>query len=167
MQLVVDKPASEGRIFMSVQSIESSHPALSCTDGIAARMRNFLLLAARVLIVAVLFLFAWSGSPNAGYLSSLGVPNPAFLSLVAIAVEFIVAFTLILGIATRYGALLGLLYIIVATALAHRYWEYPQAQQLLQYTNFTKNLAIFGGLLLVFVNGAGRFSIDHMLSRKR
>ena len=55
---------------------------------------------------------------------------------------------------------------IVATAIAHRYWEYPQAQQLIQYTNFTKNVAIAGGLLLVFVNGAGRFGIDPILSGK-
>lgn len=151
---------------ISPQSTGSSHPALSYTDGIAESMRDFLLLVARVLVVAVLFLFALKGSPNAGYLGSLGFPNPAFWSPVAIAVEFIVAITLALGVATRYGALLGLLYIIIGTAMAHRYWEYPQAQQLIQYTNFTKNIAIFGGLLLVFVNGAGRFSIDRMLSRK-
>ena len=151
---------------MSPQLIESSHPALSYTDGIAARTRDFLALVARVLIVAVLFLFAWSGSPNAGYLASLGLPNPAFWSSVAIVAEFVVAIALVFGIATRYAALLGLSNILVATALAHRYWEYPQAQQLAQYTNFTKNLAIFGGLLLLFVNGAGRWSIDHILSRR-
>ena len=37
---------------------------------------------------------------------------------------------------------------IVATATAHRYWQYPAAQQGVQYIFFTKNLAIFGGLLL-------------------
>ncbi len=152
---------------MSVQSTGSSHPVLSYTDGIAAGMSDALLLVGRVLLVLVLFLFAWDKSPTPGYLSSLGLPNPAFWSVVAITVEFIVALTLILGVATRYGALLGLLYIIIATALAHRYWQYPQAQQLAQYTNFTKNIAIFGGLLVAFVNGAGRFSIDRMLSGKR
>jgi putative oxidoreductase len=115
----------------------------------------------------VLFLFAWSGSPTSAYLGSLGVSNPAFWSTIAIAVEFVVAVALTLGVGTRYGALLGLLYLIVATALAHRYWEYPQAQHLIQYTNFTKNLAIFGGMLFVFVHGAGRFSIDHMLSKAK
>jgi hypothetical protein len=55
---------------------------------------------------------------------------------------------------------------VQSSVLAHRYWEYPQAQQLAQYTNFTKNLAIFGGLLLLFVSSPGRFSIDHILSRK-
>jgi len=152
---------------MPLQPTGSAHPLLSYTDGIAHRIGDLLLLVGRVLIVAVMLLFAWSGSPTSAYLGSLGVPNPALWSMIAIAVEFIVALTLILGVATRYGALLGLLYLIVATALAHRYWEYPQAQQLIQYTNFTKNLAIFGGMLLVFVHGAGRFSIDHMLSKDK
>jgi putative oxidoreductase len=62
--------------------------------------------------------------------------------------------------------LLGILYVVVATALAHRYWEYPPAQLGNQYAHFLKNIAIIGGLLSVFVNGAGRFSIDRMLSGK-
>jgi len=150
-----------------MQSTGSSHRALSYADDIANGSSNILLLAARVLLVLVLFLFGWSGSPTAGYVSSLGVPNAAFWSPVAISVEFIVSLSLMLGLATRYGALLGMLYVIVATVLAHRYWEYPPAQQLVQYTNFTKNLAILGGLILVFVVGAGAFSIDRMLSKRQ
>jgi putative oxidoreductase len=146
---------------------KSSHPAFSYTDGIAAEMSDTLLLVGRMFIASVFLLTAWPGSPNVGYLTSLGFPSPAFWSMVAIAVEYIITFTLILGVATRYGALLGLLYVIIATACAHRYWEYPQAQQLVQYIFFTKNLAIFGGLLYVFVNGAGRHSIDRILSGKR
>jgi hypothetical protein len=52
------------------------------------------------------------------------------------------------------------------SALAHRYWEYPAAQVTAQYNNFLKNLAIFGGALVLFVTGAGRFSVDRMLSKK-
>ncbi len=150
---------------MSVQST-GSHRIFSYADGIATGLTDFLLLAARWCIVAVLLLTAWSGSPTSGYLGSLGVPNPGFWSTIAIVVEYVVAFSLVFGIATRYGALLGIAYVIVATALAHRYWEYPQAQQVAQYTNFLKNIAILGGLLLVFVNGGGRFSVDRTLSGK-
>jgi putative oxidoreductase len=150
---------------MSVDSM-GSHRVLSYTDGLATSLSDFLLLVGRWCIVTVLLLTAWSGSPTPGYLGSLGVPNPGLMSTVAIAVEYIVAFSLVFGIATRYGALLGIAYVIVATVLAHRYWEYPQAQQVAQYTNFLKNIAIFGGLLLVFVSGGGRFSVDRMLSGK-
>jgi putative oxidoreductase len=130
-------------------------------------MNNVIVLVARIVIAQLLFLTALSASPTTGYLTSLGIPSPALWSTIAIAVEWITAFSLIFGVATRYGALLGTVYVIVATALAHRYWEYPQAQQVAQYTNFLKNLAIIGGLLLLFVYGAGRFSIDRMLSRDR
>jgi len=149
-----------------MRSTESSHRAFSYADGIASGMNNLLLLAARVLIALLFLMTAWFLSPNAGYLGALGFPNPAFWSGVAVTIEFIIVLTLILGLATRYGALLGILYVIIATAFAHRYWEYPAPQQLAQYTNFTKNLAILGGLLLVFVAGAGRFSIDRMMSSK-
>jgi len=149
---------------MALQSNRSSHPLLSCTDAIATQMSDALLLVGRVLIAALFFLTAWFGSPNVGYLTSLGYPNPGLMSPLAITVEFVIIISLVLGVATRYGALLGLLFVIVATVTAHRYWGYPQAQQVVQYIFLTKNLGIAGGLLLLFVTGPGRFSIDRMLS---
>jgi len=151
---------------MSLQSNRSSLPVLSCADGIAAGMTDTLILLGRVLIAAVFFLTAWFGSPNVGYLTSLGYPYPDLLSPVAITVEFVGVVSIVLGIATRYGALLGLLFVIIATVTAHRYWTYPQPQQLVQYIFLTKNLAIAGGLVLLFVTGAGRYSIDRILSGK-
>jgi len=62
--------------------------------------------------------------------------------------------------------LVCLLFLIVSTALAHRYREYPAAQVVAQYNNLLKNLAIFGGALILFVTGPGRFSVDRMLSKK-
>ena len=150
---------------MALQKTRSSHPLLSCTDGIAAAS-DPLLLVGRVLIAAVFVLTAGTGSPNVGYLTSLGLPMPAFWSALAIAVEWIISVSLILGLATRYGALLGLLYVIVASVIAHRYWQYPQAQQTVQYIFLTKNLAIAGGLVLMFVTGAGRLSVDRMLAER-
>jgi putative oxidoreductase len=152
---------------MSALPTRSSVPMFSYMDGLAAGMNGVIVLVARILIAQLFFLTALSASPTTGYLTSLGVPSPALWSSLAIAVEWITAFSLIFGVGIRYGALLGTLYVVIATALAHRYWEYPQAQQVGQYTNFLKNLAIIGGLLLLFVQGAGRFSIDRMLSQNR
>src|SRR5262249_945281 len=81
--------------------------------------------------------------------------------------ELVLGAALMLGVATRYAALAGIVYVIIATALAHRYWEYPQAQQVNQYAHFLKNLAVLGGMLLLFVTGAGRFSLDAWLRRTR
>ena len=129
-------------------------------------MSDALLLLGRLLIAALFFLTAWFGSPNVGYLTSLGYPNPELMSVLAITVEFIIIVSLVLGVATRYGALLGLPFVIVASATAHRYWNFPQPQQLVQYIFLTKNLAIAGGLILLFATGPGRYSIDRMLSDK-
>jgi putative oxidoreductase len=75
--------------------------------------------------------------------------------------------SLVFGIATRYGALLGLIFVVIAFATAHRYWEFAEpAAQNLQYALLSKDLAITGGLLLLFVTGPGRFSVDNTLSSK-
>ncbi|HXX05121.1 MAG TPA: DoxX family protein [Xanthobacteraceae bacterium] len=141
----------------------SSHAILSYADGIAAGTSDTLLLIGRVLLAAVFLLTVWGGGPSAGYLKSLNYPAPEFMSVLAHVVEWIIAVTLILGIATRYGALLGFVFVVIALATAHRYWEYPEAARNLQFAMLTKDIAIAGGLLLLFVTGAGRFSVDEKL----
>ena len=143
----------------------SSHPMLSCADGIATGMANTLLLFGRILLALVFLMTVWFGSPNVGYLTSINFYNPELMSLLARIVEWIIVIMLVFGVGTRYGALLGLAFVVVATVTAHRYWGYPQAAQLVQYTFLTKNIAIAGGLLALFVTGGGRFSIDSMLAK--
>jgi len=159
---------------MSVQTTESSHPSLSHADSFAASTADAFLLVGRVL-VGWLFLASsagiggklWNIAGFAGYLKNLGVPAPEFVCWIGALVEFVIGAALILGVGTRYAALRCALFLAVATALAHRYWEYPAAQVVGQYNNFLKNLAVFGGALLVFAAGPGRFSVDRMLSNKR
>jgi len=141
----------------------SSHPLLSHADSIATGMTDLLLLIGRVLVAGVFLLTVWGGSPTVPYLTSINFMNPDIMSPLAVAVEWIIVASLVLGLGTRYGALLGLAFVIVATVAAHRWWGYPQAGQLVQYIFFTKNLAIAGGLLVLFVTGAGRFSVDEKL----
>ena len=86
------------------------------------------------------------------------------MSVLAHVIEWIIVLSLILGIGTRYGALLGFVFVVIAFATAHRYWEFPEAAQNLQRVFLSKDLAIAGGLLVLFVTGAGRFSIDSKLS---
>jgi putative oxidoreductase len=143
----------------------SSHPLLSCTDGIATGMTDTLLLIGRVLIAAMFLLTVWFGSPNVGYLTFVNFIMPDVMSPLARIVEWIIVISLVLGLGTRYGALLGLLFVVIATIVAHRWWGYPQAAQLIQYTFLTKNLAAAGGLILLFVTGGGRISVDRFLAK--
>ena len=158
---------------MSNQTSDSSHRLLSHTDDIAATTADAFLLIGRILI-GWLFLVSsagiggklWNNAGFLGYLKNLGAPAPEVSSWIGALVEFVIGAALILGIGTRYAALLCALFLIFATALAHRYWEYPAAQVVAQYNNFLKNLAIFGGALLIFAAGPGRFSVDRALSKK-
>src|SRR5690349_4654447 len=141
----------------------SSHPVLSYTDGVATGMGDVWLLIGRVLIALVFLMTVWTGGPATAYLKSLNYPAPEFMSVLAHVVEWIVVASLVLGIGTRYGALLGFAFVVVAFVTAHRYWEFPEAAKNLQYVFLSKDLAIAGGLLTLFVAGGGRFSVDEKL----
>ena len=156
---------------MTMPSSGSSHPTLSHTDRLAANWTDFLLLAGRILIGWLFFKNGWDKIFNmAGfttYLTNLGVPNPGFWAWPSLVSELLIGIGLILGIATRYAALYGFVYLIIATVLGHRYWTYPAAQQVNQFIHFTKNLALLGGALFLFVTGGGRYSLDAWLAKRR
>jgi putative oxidoreductase len=126
-------------------------------------MIDTLLLVGRLLIAALFLMTVWTGGPSAAYLQSLKYPAPEFMSVLAHVVEWIVVVSLTLGIGTRYGAFLGFVFVVIALVTAHRYWEFPEAAQNVQYVFLTKDIAIAGGLLVLFATGGGRFSVDEML----
>jgi putative oxidoreductase len=145
----------------------SSHPLLSHADGLATGMSDILLLVGRVLLGVLFVMTVWTGGPAAAYLKSLNYPSPEIMSQLAHIVEWIVAISLILGVGTRYGALLGFVFVVIALLTAHLYWRFPEAAQGLQYVFLSKDLCIAGGLLVLFVTGAGSISVDNMLANKR
>jgi len=49
---------------------------------------------------------------------------------------------------------------VIATFMAHRFWQMDAAQYANQLNHFLKNAAIVGGLLYVVVFGAGAVSLD-------
>jgi putative oxidoreductase len=144
----------------------SSHPLLSYTDGIAAGTRDVLLLIGRVLMAAVFLMTVTTGGPSAAYLKSINFVAPEFMSTFAHIVEWIIVVSLILGVGARYGALLAFAFVVIALVTAHLYWQFPAAAQTLQYVFLSKDLAIAGGALALFVTGAGRLSVDNVLARK-
>ncbi len=156
---------------MANQPAYNPSPAMFAgTDAIAGRSFDAIVLISRILIGWLMFTNGWAKLMNmpafVTYLINLKVPAPGFWAWPAMAAEVGLGAALILGLATRYASLATFVYLIITIALAHRYWEYPAAQQLGQYTNFLKNLAIMGGTLLLFVTGAGRFSVDAWLRRR-
>jgi putative oxidoreductase len=151
-------------------SAHASHPSLSHTDELAATWSDFLLLVGRLFLGWLFFASGYGKLGNiagtAGYFTSLGMSPPEFLAWFAGFAEVILGVALILGIATRYAALASFAWVLVSTAIAHRYWTYPASEQFGEYNNFLKNMAIMGGALYAFVTGAGRHSLDAMLEKR-
>src|SRR5216683_6626786 len=74
---------------------------------------------------------------------------------------------IVTGLRTREASMLMVLFVIVATGISHRYWEFADAARRLQESQFFKNLSIIGGFLLLFATGSGRFGLDALLARRK
>lgn len=71
---------------------------------------------------------------------------------------------LLIGYRTTFGSILLLLYWIPVTLIVHDFWNHEPPELRLQSILFMKNLAVTGGLLIVLVNGSGRYSIKRLLA---
>jgi putative oxidoreductase len=94
------------------------------------------------------------------YFASLGFPAPEAMVVLAVVIELVAGTLIILGWKTRWAAWLLVLYVVIATAMAHRFWQFPEAQQFNQLNHFLKNLAVIGGLLYIITFGPGRISVE-------
>lgn len=94
-------------------------------------------------------------------LESSGVQmGPQVLLGIAIFLEIVGSLLIILGLFTRIGALMLLIFLIPVTLTMHAFWNFQGMEQATQVANFAKNVAIFGGLLILFEYGPGCWSID-------
>jgi len=97
---------------------------------------------------------------TAGYIASKGLPMSEVLAALAIFVELVGGLALLVGFKARWAALMIAVFTAVITPIFHNFWAVPEAQVAMQKVNFWKNLAIIGGMLMVFAFGPGRFSVD-------
>jgi putative oxidoreductase len=153
---------------MAVQSNDTSSASwLSCTDRVAAQWQDFLILVGRVMFGWIFISSGWRKLMDIpAFVSSMPRRDlPAFLGYVAPPVEFVGGILLVIGFATRYTAVVMLVFLIIATFSSHRYWNYPEAQQANQSSHFWKNISMMGGNVLLFVTGAGRYALDRVMGR--
>jgi putative oxidoreductase len=95
-----------------------------------------------------------------GYFTKLGFPAPTAMVVLTIIFELGASILLIIGWKTRYVAWLLALFVLIATAMAHRFWEFDAAQYANQLNHFLKNVAIIGGLIFVAAFGPGSASVE-------
>ena len=81
------------------------------------------------------------------------------LIIPAIIVEILFPILLIIGYQTRFSALVLSLFTLTLAVIFHT--DFSNQMQLI---SFLKNIAITGGFLIIFVNGAGKYSVDHKLN---
>jgi len=105
-------------------------------------------------------------SAFAASLAQRGVPASTTWAVIGATVEFVGGIMIVAGLRTREASLLMILFVIVATGISHRFWEYAEAARRTQESQFFKNLSIIGGFLLLLVTGGGRYSVDGWLRNR-
>src|SRR5919201_1560747 len=74
---------------------------------------------------------------------------------------------LLVGVQVRLASVALLIFTILATLIAHRFWEYQGAALRLQQINFFKNMAIAGGFVFLIAHGGGRWCIEQLWRHER
>jgi putative oxidoreductase len=121
-------------------------------------------LVGRILL-AILFLKSGWGKvgafeQTAGYMASKGIPLPHIALVVTIALELLGGAMLVIGYKARWAALAFAIWLVPVTLMFHQFWGIPADQVMNQTNHFMKNVAILGGMLMVFGLGPGRYSLD-------
>lgn len=70
----------------------------------------------------------------------------------------------LLGYRSKFGSVLLLIYYIPFTLIVYSFWNDTGEYYRINSIQFMKNLAIIGGLLMIFVNGAGRYSVKRLFA---
>jgi putative oxidoreductase len=114
------------------------------------------------IFISLIFLVAGAGKilnyeGTIGYMESFGVPG--YLFIPAIIIEILFPLLIIVGYKTKFFAIILALFAILLAVIFHT--DFSNQMQLM---SFLKNFAIAGGFLIIFVRGAGKYSIDQRLN---
>ena len=135
----------------------------------ADRVRHEVILAARILLVVLYLVFGWEKLTNYSAtvddMAQTGAPMPPISALVSIAVELFVSIAIVLGVRTRQLALVLTLYTLATALIGHHFWTMTGTEHSANEINFYKNISIMGGFLLLYVTGAGKYSVDARFAR--
>ncbi len=89
------------------------------------------------------------------YMTEHHVPATAILLVIALLIEILCGLSILLGFKARWGSIILAVYMVIVTLIFHTKFSDP-----MMFAMFQKNLAIIGGLLLIFHFGPGPVSFD-------
>jgi len=152
----------------SMSTFEISPASQLSLDSVGRNTSDVWLLLGRIALGSIFVVSGFGKLTHlGGFEASLalkGVLLPWLAASLGAPVEFFGGLAIVLGIAGRYAALFMIAFTVVATLISHRYWEYSDAAvRQAQLSNFSKNIAIIGGFLLIFSQGTGHFALDRFL----
>jgi putative oxidoreductase len=128
-------------------------------------------LLGRVLLALVFVLGGygkiWAMDPTIAQMASHDIPMPNVLVYGVIALELGGGLMLMVGLLTRWVALVLFLYLISLAVIFHPYWAMPLEQAREQRAMFFEHVSMMGGMLYVFVYGAGVCSLDALFGLAR
>lgn len=73
------------------------------------------------------------------------------------------SFLILIGYYSRVGAFLVLLYWVPFTMIVYSFWNDPIELRRIQSLYFMRNMGVAAALLLIIVNGSGKYSVRRML----
>lgn len=123
-------------------------------------MQTFIPLVARIFL-SLVFLSSLMGKigdfeGTAGYMRKMGMTVATeFFLFGAIILLAAGGLSVLLGYRAKIGALLLMIFLVPTTLIFHTDFESK-----MQMIMFMKNLAIMGGLLMVYTYGSGPYSLD-------
>jgi putative oxidoreductase len=128
-------------------------------------IRAALTLLARILLCGLFAASAYNLATNFNNTEDMmaqhHIPEPKILLPGAIAFLALGSISVILGYRARIGALLLLVFLVLATYYFHNFWviDDPQKKQE-EMGNFIRNTALMGAMLFIVANGPGPGSFD-------
>ncbi len=119
------------------------------------------------LFISLIFIFAGFGKlfalePTVEAFKALGFGQTLAMvgSITALALEIVGGLLVLLGLWTRLGVILLMIFLLPATLMFHNFWILEPPHSGMQLAHFLKNLTIYGGLILLLCHGPGRWSVD-------
>lgn len=123
-----------------------------------AKCNDWSMLIARVLISLIFIVLAYAKFTNmdgvVSYVASQSLPAPELLAWSGAIIEMVAGIAILLGVYTRWAAMVLAIYLVIVTIIFHR--DIGDQNQLQQ---FLKNLAIIGGLFMLKLFGGGKLSL--------
>lgn len=134
-------------------------------------MNDYLQLLSRVLISIVFIVFGFLQFTNIGtYIANPsvvkfagmtgGILTPTIIAYLVAAIDLFGGILILVGYQTRWASLVLVAFVVLTLLVVHTFWTMEGPARAANQAHFYKNLALIGGLLMFYIFGPGRYSVD-------